>query len=431
MQFIRAFFIVGIVCAFGAGCRLPGKPGDSTFSVPTSTTEEVSAPAGWQTYENVLQGFSFQYPPDAAWVETDLTDADTLAAFDLGTRATSTTAVSVPTTMLYVRTVPADDARLKNGYFSEAGWSDDVAHADTRELSLKGKTVFLSAEQDAAAGNRYANYTYAIRHDNDVILLNFVVHSVVCANYADPTVECVEFEEARDTAGFTDIVGTLAFTERAPGTRIDTSLFRTETVTEKTRHATIEVAYPRLEGYVDTVAQAAFNQEMHDRVMRRVAEFKKNLLDAEQGWDPSFRPWYMYSDYKVYPGAYGRFSVVMGGGEDTGGAHPNPYYDTLVFDLATHKVLQLEDVFASGVDYAAFLSTTCLEDLRKRHANEIYDMGDLLMSGAGPTKENFQTFYLSDAGLVILFPPYHVAPYAAGPIEVLIPYASLKGKLAL
>jgi hypothetical protein len=139
----------------------------------------------------------------------------------------------------------------------------------------------------------------------------------------------------------------------------------------------------------------------------------------------------MYSDYKVYPGAYGRFSVVMGGGEDTGGAHPNPYYDTLVFDLATHKVLQLEDVFASGVDYAAFLSTTCLEDLRKRHANEIYDMGDLLMSGAGPTKENFQTFYLSDAGLVILFPPYHVAPYAAGPIEVLIPYASLKGKLAL
>jgi hypothetical protein len=419
----------------GVGCRLASfMPSSFTPPVsvtPTSTSNAPVAPSGWQTYENVLQGFAFRYPPQAIWVETDLVDVDSLAAFDLGTRVTSTTAISVPSTMLYVRVVPADDARIKNGYFSEAGWSDEGSRAETKELQLGGRTVYLAIEQDAAAGNRYASYTYAIRHENDDILLNFVVHSVNCANYADPMVECVEFDEARDVSGFDDIVGTVYFTERAAGTRIDASLFRQEEITESLRHAKIDVAYPRLEGFADAAAQTVFNQLVHDRVTARVDRFKEYLLDAEQDWDPSFRPWYLYGDYKVYPGAYGRFSVVFAGGEDTGGAHPNPYQETLVFDLANRKALSLEDVFTSGTDYVSFLSQKSLAELRRRNAAQTFTDERWLMEGAGPDEQNFQTFYLSDAGLVIVFTAYQVAPYAAGPSEVLIPYADMKGMLAL
>jgi hypothetical protein len=51
---------------------------------------------------------------------------------------------------------------------------------------------------------------------------------------------------------------------------------------------------------------------------------------------------------------------------------------------------------------------------------------DFLKEGTSPEDENFETFFFDNAYLTILFAPYQVASYAAGPQTLRIPTSELK-----
>ena len=51
----------------------------------------------------------------------------------------------------------------------------------------------------------------------------------------------------------------------------------------------------------------------------------------------------------------------------------------------------------------------------------------MLLSGTAPSEENFSTFYLTDAELVIVFSPYQVGPWAIGTQTLPIPLSELQG----
>lgn len=107
---------------------------------------------------------------------------------------------------------------------------------------------------------------------------------------------------------------------------------------------------------------------------------------------------------------------------DTGGAHPNGYFKTFVFD-ANGIEIKLPDLFVPGSDYLDRIATSSLAQITK-------DLTDRLSVGASnalfeeglePKEENFSNFVIDSDTLVFLFPPYQVAPYAAGDFEVRIP----------
>jgi hypothetical protein len=387
--------------------------------------------AGWNEYENVLRGIAFRYPPSGVWMDDQTMDVESVAAFDLGTQATSTTAISVPTTALYVRVLSQDDVRLKGCFFSEAGWSEERIGVTTATRSLGGREVCIASEQDAAAGNRYASYAYATRRGSEVIILNFVVHSVNCENYSNPSVDCVAFDEERDTRGFDDIVSTLRFTDPAPGVRIDPALFKEKLMQKKTRFYELNVSSPHLEGFDDAQTEAVFNRLIAERVQARIDGFLKDAAEYADEGTATGDPWMLYEDFTVYPAPYGRVSIVMRGSEYTGGVHPNSYEDTMIFDLKTRSVLTPEQLFRPGTDYVKLLSDVSLAELRRRNGVMEFSDEDWLQTGAGPDAENFKTVYLTDAGLVIIFSAYQVAPYVAGTSEVLVPYRTLQGVLVL
>jgi hypothetical protein len=103
-----------------------------------------------------------------------------------------------------------------------------------------------------------------------------------------------------------------------------------------------------------------------------------------------------------------------------GAAHPYHYSITFTYDLSAGRRLELADLFLPGADYLGALSGECVTELSGR------DIGfDVL--GADPTPENYQRWNVTVDGLLITFDAYQVAPYAAGPQEVLISYATLAG----
>ena len=116
---------------------------------------------------------------------------------------------------------------------------------------------------------------------------------------------------------------------------------------------------------------------------------------------------------------------------DTGGAHPNGYYRTFVFDREGNEVL-LSALFTPGTDYlgriAAEARTQVEAEVRVRLGGEAIPA--LFLEGLSPTEDNFQNFVIDEDMLRFFLPPYQVAPYAAGPFQVDIPLSEFQGLLA-
>lgn len=117
-----------------------------------------------------------------------------------------------------------------------------------------------------------------------------------------------------------------------------------------------------------------------------------------------------------------------------GGVHPNYVSISANYDLATGTYLKLEDVLVDKVaaDKLCHMVQQSLEEI----AEEYYLFDDYIRTvderfGTifDPTWESTDAWFLSSEGLGIYFSPYDIAPYAAGKIELVYPYAELEGIL--
>jgi len=108
---------------------------------------------------------------------------------------------------------------------------------------------------------------------------------------------------------------------------------------------------------------------------------------------------------------------------DTLGAHPNAFYRTFTFDLKTGTELSIADLFIPRSNYLTRLSAIAEFELSKT----LGDDADIEYIRQGVTAEalNFQTFSIEGENLILIFPPYQVAPYAFGTQEVSIPLSQL------
>lgn len=110
--------------------------------------------------------------------------------------------------------------------------------------------------------------------------------------------------------------------------------------------------------------------------------------------------------------------------QDTGGAHGNLAFTTFVFDTASGENLALSDIFVEGADYLRVLSNAARTRLPSI-IGEAFADAETIALGTEPKEESFANFFFHGTDLVILFPPYQVAAYAAGPQTLRIPIEEL------
>jgi len=108
---------------------------------------------------------------------------------------------------------------------------------------------------------------------------------------------------------------------------------------------------------------------------------------------------------------------------NTLGAHPNTYFRTFTFNTSSGAHLSLTDLFTPETDYLSKLSQISRMEL-PRVIGDLFDT-DSINAGTEPNEENFRRFFLDNQSLVILFDPYQVAAYAAGPQTLRIPLSEL------
>lgn len=103
----------------------------------------------------------------------------------------------------------------------------------------------------------------------------------------------------------------------------------------------------------------------------------------------------------------------------TGGAHGMTTVTTLNFNMQTHRLLQLSDLFERRTKVADTLSVIARAELRQNLGEMLNE--EIVDLGTEPKLANFSRFMLAPRDLVIFFEPYAVAPYAAGVQVVSIP----------
>jgi Protein of unknown function (DUF3298)/Deacetylase PdaC len=209
----------------------------------------------------------------------------------------------------------------------------------------------------------------------------------------------------------------------------------TKRITENNKKLKYEIdaQYPQLTGSSSPNLEK-FNQLIRTLITRKVSEFRKDMEPepGEEQFDPSQES--TGSDLSIgYTLAIARddlISLDFGvGSYYRGAAHPNSYSETVNFDLANGKPLKLSDLFTPGSKYLQALSAFAIQDLKKQSKSQGADSmldDDWVQRGAAPTASNFESWTISRGGLGINFDAYQVAPYAAGPQFVRVPYSALK-----
>ena len=195
---------------------------------------------------------------------------------------------------------------------------------------------------------------------------------------------------------------------------------------------TISAQTPVLSGAEDARIQA-FNKAVSELIQHEIGYFRKNVL-AQMPIQLVSAGSTFDAKYMVIFQSNGIWSLKFDfSGYADGAAHPYHYSLTLNYDLEKGEKLSLGDLFPTDSDYLGTLSRYCIAELSKR------DIGFYggFQQGAEPTPDNYRNWNISASGLMITFDEYQVAPYAAGPQSVTVPYSALttlinpKGPLAM
>lgn len=169
-----------------------------------------------------------------------------------------------------------------------------------------------------------------------------------------------------------------------------------------------------------------FNRFMSDLLKNEVDTFKNDVLQINSPPPPLVVVTGSSFDVKyIVTGQAGDLWSIKfeNMGYVDGAAHPYHFSRTINYLLSEGRIVDLSELFLSGSNYLQVISDLCKAELATRDIG--FDM-DIFASGAEPLPENYARWNLSNEGLIITFDEYQVAPYAAGPQVVTIPFAALQ-----
>jgi len=190
----------------------------------------------------------------------------------------------------------------------------------------------------------------------------------------------------------------------------------------------VEVSYPETDN-------ENLNREISSYIESGLAQFKEIAQENWQVFSPEARRGMrgvFITEYEIFSNRE-VVSMKFQNYQFTGGAHGNTYFKTFAYDLENERNLALEDFFQEDSDYLDRISEITRAELFDKFENEFEGAArgieNMLNLGTEAREENFENFTLGAEGMTFFFPPYQVAPYAAGPQEVLVSWEELDGIL--
>jgi hypothetical protein len=163
-------------------------------------------------------------------------------------------------------------------------------------------------------------------------------------------------------------------------------------------------------------------KEIDDEIKSYVDEQVKTFKEIEYvSFGREGMKYYLYIEY--FPTMLNKdiISFKLNRSDFTGGAHGNQDVICFTYNIKEKKKMELKDFF-NDESYLQIISDYAVADLlNSQYAEETW-----VKEGAGPKIENYDRFIVTENAFIFFFPPYQVAPYAAGEQQTIILFSSLK-----
>ncbi|MBU2567013.1 DUF3298 and DUF4163 domain-containing protein [Patescibacteria group bacterium] len=358
-------------------------------------------PSDWLTYKNEEYGFEFRYPNESRLADSDMYDDLVHIVFppeykpDDGFSAVSRRELDV--------TIQSGDNLASK---CDLQYACGIA---TKRVNFGKNNFCLSMFGDGAAGTMYHIYDYELAKDDELVDFIFTIPEVNCGAY-DYSDGCVPMDEGKETELFKLIVSSFKSLDDNAVEVVDENFVNVadRRIEEGDDYYSIEITYPYF------ISQDGKYDELNRVIGSFVNDEFDWFRDDTKNIDPEFEvgKWFMGYDYEITSLGDDYVSLLLEGSVYTGGAHPGPLYKTIIFDLKENEEVGLSNLFIKDFDYLDFLS---LESKKKLPKAEDFSDDDWIVDGTLPAAENFELFYVDENDVKIIFPPYQVAPYAAGP----------------
>lgn len=213
--------------------------------------------------------------------------------------------------------------------------------------------------------------------------------------------------------------------ELAAGASVTTREIKEE---KKRPRYTLRAEYPQIEGALTRFD--GFNRAVASLAAAEADDFRKQMADWEEPPGSELGS-YLEMGYSFGVANDDLVSVIFDIGDYySGAAHPNHRTRVVNYDVRRGRALELADLFKPSALYLKALSDYCVKDLKRQFRaggwSEPEQLDAGVEEGAAPDADNYRSWLITRRGLAVTFDPYQVAPYAAGPQHVLIPYSALR-----
>ncbi len=175
------------------------------------------------------------------------------------------------------------------------------------------------------------------------------------------------------------------------------------------------------EGY-DALAQTLAERwpSIHDR------DYAQEIGDAQEDYamredKSSFTGYGIYESVRLKRSDSTVISFLEYHGDYLGGAHGNYGYSGATFDVESGRELALADILSDAEGFYQAAADYAVEELGKNYGDGLFPDYKEYVEKTFDADRNV-CWYLNAAGIVLVYSPYEVGPYAMGEAEVLLPY---------
>ncbi len=192
--------------------------------------------------------------------------------------------------------------------------------------------------------------------------------------------------------------------------------------TEETEGYKIEVFFPEI-----VLENEYVRNTLQNCAMVQVKNFKK-AFRTYQAYGPVSTEWVMTLNFMHKPSPDGMACIVAWQWEHTGGAHGNSFTHSINFNLLDSSLIGTLELLGGEMEFELFASSVVAK-LCKTEADKTW-----IERGASADIQNYHTVFPVPSenggikGYTVLFPPYQVACYGAGIVEVFIPIQQVQAE---
>lgn len=201
----------------------------------------------------------------------------------------------------------------------------------------------------------------------------------------------------------------------------------TKAIRNTDQYINVDIKIPVIAGLEDSNIQSKLNMSFE----KAAADFKNEMGQrAREGFEEAktynypFNLYQAFIEYKVTYNSDNILSIPITYYSYLGGAHGTTDIFSRNINLKTGKDINIKDMFREGINYTDIIKQEVIKQIKLQP--ELYF--EEAVKTVEESKEEF-LFYIEDGNIVVYYPLYSIAPYAAGIREFKIPFEIFKDKI--